>query len=158
MIIQIFYISSFEYYDKIEERVKFLSTYNNARAYIRLNVRDYKKCSLQMLKKTADLILSEEYHAVKTAYDSVCGEFHFDNDKKWIVDIDKEYLHLKDDVKNKILNLYHEFNMSSSSIKVEIPTKNGLHLITNPFPLDKFKKEYPDIHIHKDNPTILFCL
>ena len=37
-----------------------------------------------------------------------------------------------------------------------LPTKNGYHLITNPFRLDKFKEMYPNIDIHKNNPTLLY--
>ena len=38
-----------------------------------------------------------------------------------------------------------------------IPTKNGLHLICRPFNVSKFKRIFPEIDIHKDNPTILFA-
>ena len=39
-----------------------------------------------------------------------------------------------------------------------IPTKTGWHLITTPFNLQQFRKEYPDIDVHKNNPTLLYCL
>jgi hypothetical protein len=41
----------------------------------------------------------------------------------------------------------------------EIPTKNGVHLITRPFNLQEFKETFDgdwDI-IHKNNPTLLYC-
>lgn len=37
-----------------------------------------------------------------------------------------------------------------------IPTKNGYHIITKPFNLKQFKDKYPDIDVHKNNPTILY--
>ena len=37
-----------------------------------------------------------------------------------------------------------------------IPTKNGLHLICRPFNSAKFCHKYPEVDVHKDNPTILF--
>lgn len=61
---------------------------NNARAYFRLNKRSQKKAGLQMLKKITDMIISEQYKAIKNAYASVSGEFHSDEDKKWIIDLD----------------------------------------------------------------------
>ena len=39
-----------------------------------------------------------------------------------------------------------------------IKTKSGYHLITTPFNLQQFKEEFPDIDVHKNNPTLLYCL
>jgi hypothetical protein len=38
----------------------------------------------------------------------------------------------------------------------KIPTPHWMHLITTPFDLQEFKKVYPEIDVHKNNPTILF--
>lgn len=38
-----------------------------------------------------------------------------------------------------------------------IPTKNGYHIVTRPFRCDEFFNHFPDVDIHKDNPTILYC-
>lgn len=43
-----------------------------------------------------------------------------------------------------------------SKIYAYIPTKNGYHIITKPFNLKQFKDKYPDIDVHKNNPTILY--
>ena len=37
-----------------------------------------------------------------------------------------------------------------------IPTKNGSHILMKPFNLAKFKEKYPDVNVHKNNPTILY--
>jgi hypothetical protein len=37
-----------------------------------------------------------------------------------------------------------------------IPTKGGVHIITRPFNLNKFKSQYPEIDVHRDNPTCLY--
>lgn len=37
-----------------------------------------------------------------------------------------------------------------------ISTQNGKHIITKPFRLDAFKKTFPDIDVHKNNPTVLY--
>ena len=39
-----------------------------------------------------------------------------------------------------------------------IPTKSGWHIITTPFNLQQFKEKYPNIDVHKNNPTLLYCL
>ena len=42
------------------------------------------------------------------------------------------------------------------TILKELPTKNGIHLITTPFNLQKFRSDYKDIEVHKDNPINLY--
>ena len=37
-----------------------------------------------------------------------------------------------------------------------IPSKNGYHLITKPFDLQVFSKEFPTVEVHKNNPTNLY--
>jgi hypothetical protein len=37
-----------------------------------------------------------------------------------------------------------------------IPTKNGHHLITKRFDVNKFKEKYPEIDVVKKNPTLLY--
>jgi len=37
-----------------------------------------------------------------------------------------------------------------------IPSKNGYHVITSPFDVSEFSKSFPNIDIHKDNPTNLY--
>jgi len=38
-----------------------------------------------------------------------------------------------------------------------VPTKNGYHLITRSFNMKVFSEKYPNIDVHKDNMTILYC-
>ena len=45
-----------------------------------------------------------------------------------------------------------------SKFIAEVKTKSGWHLITKPFNIQKFKEKYPDIDVHKNNPTLLYCL
>jgi hypothetical protein len=37
-----------------------------------------------------------------------------------------------------------------------IPTRAGFHIIASPFNLQKFKERYPEVEVHKKNPTLLF--
>jgi hypothetical protein len=119
---------------------------NNARAYLRLNVRDDKKVGLECLRRMANLIADGNHKAVKNTYDTVCGKHHSDKNKKWIVDFDDEWMPEKDDRVQDIIK-------AGGKIYAEIPTKSGCHIISSPFNLSKFKWM---IDIHKDNPTILY--
>jgi hypothetical protein len=156
-----FYIYSTEEYDKLKHRIIKICDNENARAYLRLNVRDSKKIAMQTLKRIVDYISSENYKAVKKAYASCTGEFGSSSDKTWIVDIDnvsmdsfghaEKYAKIRDFVSD----LQRE--AGKEPMVGIIPTKSGFHLITRPFNLQKFKSEYPDIDVHKDNPTTLYC-
>ena len=119
---------------------------NNARAYLRLNVRDDKKIALECLRRAANLIADGNHKAMKNTYDTICGKHHSDKNKKWIVDFDDEWMPEKDDRVQDIIN-------AGGKIYAEVPTKSGCHIISSPFNLNKFKWM---IDIHKDNPTILY--
>ena len=47
--------------------------------------------------------------------------------------------------------------IDEDKIIAQIPTKNGVHLITKPFNKSEFSKIHKNIDIHKTNPTLLFC-
>jgi len=152
------YIYSIDTFDRLEERVIKLCQDNNARAYIRLNRRNAKKVAMTALKKTVDLVIAEDYVALKNVYESACGTCYSDEQKKWIVDIDvKEMDPL--DLEIRVRSFIYDLQPSTGDkVVAHIPTKNGYHLITTPFRLDAFKKEFPTIDVHKDNPSILYCL
>ena len=62
---------------------------------------------------------------------------------------------------NGKLNSYIEIEINTiepkgDKILAVIPTLNGVHLITKPFNLQKFKELYPLIDVHKNNPTLLY--
>jgi hypothetical protein len=152
IVISDIFIYSLEQFNRMESEIIETCKINNARAYFRLNKRSLKKSALQMLKKVTSLVIDENYKAVKNAYSSVSGEFSADPDKKWIVDIDEKDEQLDREIQEYINTLQPE----GMKIYANIPTKNGNHLITKPFRVDEFKKKYPQVDIHKDNPTILF--
>jgi hypothetical protein len=41
-------------------------------------------------------------------------------------------------------------------IIANIPTKNGVHLITERFDVKSFSEQYPEIDIQRKNPTLLY--
>ena len=45
---------------------------------------------------------------------------------------------------------------NSDKVFMTVPTKSGVHLITWPFDLGQFKAKYPNIDVHKNNPTLLY--
>ena len=153
-VIKTYYISNFEYLNSIEEEVKSLCHFFNARAYIGLNRRNSKKVALYMLKEVTDLILNEQYDAVKNAYNTCCGQYTV-GDKIWIVDIDDK----SDSIVNKFTTAINQCQSGYDQIILgTLPTINGWHLLTRPFNLKQLKpflSIYP-ADIHKNNQTLLY--
>ncbi len=163
VIDEAFFYSMSDFEKKVPNIIKTCDAHN-ARAYFRINKRSLKKAALQMLKRVTDLIISENYKAIRRAYSSVSGEFHGDKDKKWIVDFDfldpekpndwKDTI-LIEDIKKMVIELQKE--AGREPMAEMIPSKNGIHIITRPFNLKEFKEKYPKTDVHKDNLCILYC-
>ena len=160
-MVKYYFVYSLEYYNKIEDEVKKLSDCTGARVYILLNRRSYKKCMLNMLADAAKMAIDDNYLHFPNLIPSVVGKYADESDKKWIVDIDYDETKYnainKGDIKSLELFIDSlEPHTVESKIKFRVPTLHGVHLITSPFNYQKFSQEYPNIDIHKDNPTLLY--
>lgn len=172
-----FFIYSMEEYRSMEQKIIELSNLHNARAYIRVNRRNTEILALETNVKIGKLLLSKDYKAVKNAYLSAAGENSSEPIKRWVVDIDRQpgmfewgFVSYAEKIRNYIKELHEQCNRNSKQgeykMLAEIETKNGIHIITNPFNLKEFSKYFewhklirnpePIPDIHKDNPTILY--
>ena len=136
-VIDSFYIYNESQFDSVSSKIIDLCDRNNARAYIRLNRRSDKKIALNLLVKIATRIANNEYK-VRDLYDSVAGETHSEENKTWVVDVDYElttYVHI---VETIISSLQKKTNCKP--ICHQIPTKNGIHLITSPFNITSWQE------------------
>ena len=149
-VVKTYYINNLEYFFEKKEEIINLCKYFKARAYINISSKSYKKCTLQCITNIANIINKESYKNIIKCIDSTVGSVKSAN-PYWIIDIDILDTKLCDEIYMFIIGLstYH-------FPEIIIPTKNGYHLITKPFNLDKFKKEYSDINVHKNNSTVLY--
>jgi hypothetical protein len=153
-VIKNYYITSKEQLLKRYDEIKTLCKVFNARASIRLNVRSFEKVAYGMLANTAKLISDRNFSPLRSCYDRSVGLHHDEtNNKKWILDLDMDYSE-KDIMlmKGVIRNAMPE----GDKLICYIPSKSGYHLITKPFDSREFKKLFPEVEIHKDNPTNLY--
>lgn len=152
-VIKNYHINSLEYLEQVYDEVKNLCKVFNARAMLRLNKRSYRKVAFKTMVNIANSISNQEYGFIKKSYARACGNGHNDKNKKWILDIDGEY------DKQWLIDLIFfldEAKPEGDKIITQLPTKNGIHLITSPFNLQDFKIKYPEIDVHKDNPINLY--
>ncbi len=160
-VIKNYYINSKDGLRKRYDEIKQLCQLFNARASIRLNKRSYEKTAFKSMVNVANSMGNKEYSFIKKSYDRAVGQGHNDSRKLWILDIDNltgeddDYIaNYLDEVKNVVLN--SRGRDAEYRTLVFLPSKTGYHIITNGFDLRFFREVYPEIEIHKDNPTNLY--
>lgn len=160
IILDNFFISTEDQFDNLKYTIEKICRDNNARAYLRLNRRSFKQIALKTLGRIAKMIEDENYEHVKRAYLSCAGEFHKEENKTWLVDIDRNGLSDSDfdsyiqRIKGEVILLVKETERNPTVY--EIPSKNGIHLVCPPFNSSKFKKGFPEVDLHRDNPIVLY--
>lgn len=138
-----------------EEMVKLAELFN-ARVGINLNPRSFEKAAFQTLVKIANQMENKNFYDVRKSYDSVCGNYHAEMDKRWLIDIDTKDEATIEPIMSFVTSLQAQVQNKDYQILARLETKNGWHLITNPFNLESFHTKYPEIEVHKNNPTALY--
>ncbi len=157
-VIKTYYIRSKDYLISKHDEITKMCKFFGARAYLNLNRRSLERMAFHNLKKVTDQIMNKDFASVSKSYESVCGAYSCEPNKKWIIDIDWKDWEDESFPAGEVIDLLRKLQSEASKeplIEI-IPTKNGVHIITYAFNIEKFKKEFPMIDIHKDNPTLLF--
>ena len=100
-----------------------------------------------MLKSLIDEVLVTE-EEINNIVSRLAQEINHDYaDKNLVLDwLDKYF---EEELEDRDVRMFY--------LKAEIPTKNGVHLIVErSFNLQKFKEAFPNIDVHKNNPTVLY--
>ncbi len=149
--IKTYCVDSFEYLEKRYDEIKTLCEVFKARAYIHVQKQSHFDVGMEMIKTIIDRVQSGQSNQ-KNVFDSVVGKLKT-NEKRWIVDIDT-----KDTIEiGKIGYVINRLCRPLGNKIIEtIPTKSGIHLITEKFDVMEFKKHYPEIDLQKKNPTVLY--
>lgn len=155
-VIKNYYINSQEYLIKHYEEIKLLCEQFNARASLRLNRRNYRNVAFKAMVNMANSMNNQEYSFIKKSYDRAVGNGHAEakDGKTWILDWDGEFSDVDRATIGNSLFLSQPFN--TQKIKALIPSKTGMHIIVTPFDSRPFKEMFPEVEIHKDNPTNLY--
>lgn len=158
-IIRTMFVESREYLMSHKEIITKLCETFNARAYISVNPSSYKTCAIKAFKELADIVENGAYKKLLSLPETLAGKYTTTmegENKRWIVDLDG----MKgDDCQpfiDFIINEYNEGKGRPNWSILTVPTVNGSHLLVSPFDVRNFKSLWPEIEIHKDNPTILY--
>jgi len=158
-------ISNIDEYNHIKEKLIDICKKNNARAYIKINKRNNKEISENLVRYVVDKHLINEYDKMQHAYDHIIGITFVKKGKYYQIDVDTNIPinpHTNPLV-IKILQKLTEFKgkkMADGDI-IMVPTKTGLHILAPAFDIGSFKKEVEqDINttydIKQDAETVLY--
>lgn len=157
-----YYITSINYLEEIMKDVVAMCHMQTARACLNLNRRSFEKVAMQVMLKVTNQIINKDFKSVRRVYESVCGGCSNEPKKRWIIDIDtfdEDYISLvKSAIHLAAQRQQDEIIDINTLILATLPTKNGFHIITTPFPMLDFSKKFPGVDIHKDNPTLLYAI
>tara|TARA_R110000822_G_scaffold5266_9_gene22614 strand:+ start:238 stop:846 length:609 start_codon:yes stop_codon:yes gene_type:complete len=154
-VIKNYYITSVANLEGKYDEIKQLCNHFNARASIRLNRRNYESVALKALINMANSMQNKEYSFIKKSYDRAVGQGNSEPKatKTWILDVDGDF---SERDQRKLINFIRGIAPYNPKEVAIIPSKSGLHIVVNPFDLRDFKVEYPEIEVHKNNPTNLY--
>lgn len=151
-LIKTLLVRSIEHLESIMPDVISLCEHYKARAYINVAPKSLYKLNTLILSKLADNLHTDNivnpYHTLNSA----CGELQAES-KCWVVDVDSKDAAIVDSVLDTINKCESKFD---DRLIATIPTLNGCHFITHPFNLQEFRKPWPNVDVHKNNPTILY--
>ena len=157
-VIKSYFICSLESLDYVEDEIKNLCEFFEARAYINLAPKSIKKTTMLQLKYLAQRAYEGDFKKIWKSWNTCAGEIKGEK-SRWVVDIDNTTNSIFDKKTKEVMNYIHHIEPEDfNRTQTVIPTKSGYHLITTPFNLQQFKEKYPDIDVHKNNPTLLYCL
>ena len=137
---------------------------NNARAYINLNRLDSEMIGFDTMHITIDWMKQRQYHSIKNAYTKTCGNCKTSKNV-WMFDIDlldkngifdPKQLELANTITETIHTLHKQEKKKNYKILANVPTRNGYHIITNPFHRPKFAEMLPHVKYEDNSPTLLY--
>lgn len=152
-LIRTYYIDNIDYLKSKIPAIKELCKSCNARAYLIVSPKNNFECLLNLGKKILDVIQNKDFsvkpeHLLRQAY---C-ENHKTRKKRWIIDLDNDEMHgwTKDEVIALIKTIIYEDckhgeEEAENICKeiYEVPTRNGFHIITPAFNVQKAQHRCP---------------
>ena len=158
-----YYIYSWHDYEKYEQEIKDICTLLKMRAYCSVNYKLMSQVALDTLAESARRIAAHDYKKFYNIFESASGKFVERSNSLWVVDIDEVP---NDAILNEICSFINVLDSGHvRNVVYTMPTKSGIHLITHPFNLAQFNKDWeanfgkytmdiPDVK--KNHLTLLF--
>jgi hypothetical protein len=143
-----FYIFKKEDLDKYKDEIIALSELYNARAYIFLQRKNYKETYKYGLKYFSEILINEKWEGEVDIMHNASVDNYVDTKRRYLIDLDKEYFPLKDDLINFVLRYNDDY--------LVLPSVTGEHIICDNINEFEFTSKYPAIFLHTNKPSILY--
>lgn len=150
-LVRCYYIKSNEEFLLYKDEMITLSESLNARVYFYPSKRNFKEVGNKFLQWFPEVYLTNP-EGLRHLYNSTCGKSYVRSDRAYLIDVDC----LDSDRLVEIKEYLNKIAPEGDKLLLTVPTLHGFHLISRPFNTNKFKTKYPDIDIHKNNPTLLY--
>jgi hypothetical protein len=137
------------------DEMKLLADNFNTEVYIKLGAYSKEKLGFKILE-----VLSHKLQIKDLDYsDLVLQAINNMNTipKYWIVDVNVENVSNNDIL--RIKTVINDCEPNGRNVIADIPTPNGIHIVTNPFNTNQFlthQDVYYKVEVKKNNPTILY--
>jgi hypothetical protein len=130
----------------------------NGRAYIHPTRRNLREVANLVLQNTAKTFVSQNWIGFRGVYSTAAGQSFVSSDKQFVIDLDGYEANTPEttELMNFVNTLRGHKDDNGEIAQWIVQTKNGIHLITNAFDVGEFSKRYPNIDVHKNNPTLLY--
>lgn len=158
--IKSYHFQSMEHFlEKKDEIITICQTFH-CRAYICINPKPLLKTLFTLQEIVMDTIKGTLDNTVpvslKGVLDSAIMKTSVKNDKLWVIDIDSKDEELVQKITKIVNNSRSGF---SPNIICQVPTVNGIHLITHPFDIRDFHTNISsqEAEIKKDALTLLYA-
>lgn len=147
------FITSENQFRFLQPAIELVCNEYSARAYINLNPRSPEAILYKTLELGIEKVKNKDYTPLNLT-SSAAGKLSGHSRKIWIIDVDNREYDL-DLICSRIEQCQSGYVKNVINI---LPTVNGFHILTCPFNLMEFQRdEFPEISIHKNNPTLLYA-
>lgn len=159
-LLRTYQIDSLEKLDNKREAIKELCETNNARAYVLLQVRDMREVLMNLEKNIIECLAKKNYgvkieHLARVSF---C-ELKSSRYPVWMLDIDNDEMHGW--TKEEIISILKE-NLKTCGKDPKklyiVPTKNGFHIVSEPFNTLAAQKACPMIFKDQQTGYVLECV
>lgn len=150
--IKTYIVTSREYLDSIKDEVILLCEQYGARAYINVAGKDFDKVQKEMLCVLAEYNVNNTIVNPYRLLNRIIGQLK-SRCPRYLIDIDD----IPSQEKPVLDWLAKYFSNREYYHIATVPTAQGEHFIVEPFDVDSFNKNFPNIDVHKNSMgTLLY--
>lgn len=150
--IKTYIVTSREYLDSIKDEVILLCEQYGARAYINVAGKDFDKVQKEMLCVLAEYNVNNTIVNPYRLLNRIIGQLK-SRCPRYLIDIDD----IPSQEKPVLDWLAKYFSNKEYYHIATVPTAQGEHFIVEPFNVDSFNKDFPNIDVHKNSMgTLLY--